>query len=399
MSANLPEPGNGKNDPFKIIFVLIFLAMTLGSFTHCVIEPPKSATKKNARSTSSLNNGEESGLSDPLFPSPTEPTPPPSNESAGERFFNESVRTNFENNCMVCHADPSTNPPVPGPLTIYNYEQMKTKLFNGSGATDNELLQKMQNIIGHAGGNRCPGGVTDPICQVVVDWYQQEQVQVAPPSETPEPTPQPTPAPTPDPATGVTGMVSVVTSQGKVTGYAGDTTDPSRTMPVNFYLDGPSGAGILLNNSPIQANLAGFNGGISGAHAFNFYIPILYRDGVSHTLYVYADNNGMDVPLQGSPYTFTAYASTVEGFNYYTNTVKPLLDVRCSSCHAFSYDQNFSSLLTPSPANGGSMINNEMINMPSGGNMGVNHPGGNICGSKDNSPCVEIQMWWDLEFN
>jgi hypothetical protein len=271
---------------------------------------------------------------------------------------------------------------------------MRVKVLNGTSGADNELINKIQGIIGHAGGNRCPGGVTDTVCQVVADWYQQE---MAAPAPSPNPTPAPTP--TPPPVNGVTGAISVITSTGKVTGYAGDSTDPNKTLGVNFYLDGPSGAGILLTNTPIQANLAGFNGGIAGAHAFNYFIPILYRDGISHTLYAYADDNGIETELMGSPYTFTAYTSTIEGFNYYNGTVKPLLDQRCSQCHAFTYDQNFSSLLTPSPANGGSMTNNEMINMPSGSSMGNNHPGGNICGTKDNSPCVEIQMWWDLEFN
>jgi hypothetical protein len=390
---------NGGNDPFKIIFVLIFLAMTLGAFTHCVIEPPKSATNKNSRATSSV---ETTTADVPYFPTQVTPTPFPTPTAPmgnpGLDFFNQTVLPNFQNACMVCHADPSTNPPLPGPLSIFNYNSMRVKLLNGTSATDNELIRKMQNILGHAGGNRCPNGATDTVCQVVVDWYSQEQAPVNP---TPPTVPVPTPTPTPPPVNvnGVTGMISVVSSTGKATGYAGDTTVPTKTLGVNFYLDGPSGAGILLNNAAIQANLSGFNGGIAGAHAFTFYIPILYRDGVSHTLYVYADDGGIETELQGSPYTFTAYTSTIEGFNYYNGTVKPLLDNRCSACHAFSYDQNFSSLITPSPANGGTMTNNEMINMPSGGSMGRNHPGGNLCGSKDNSPCVEIQMWWDLEFN
>ncbi|MCF8060134.1 MAG: hypothetical protein K9K67_12615 [Bacteriovoracaceae bacterium] len=382
---------NGNSDPFKIIFVLIFLSMTLGAFTHCVIEPPKSATKKNSRSTSSIENtNTNTNVPTPtVTPMPTVPPAPTTPiGNPGQDFFNSTVLPNFQNNCMVCHAALAANPPLPGPLEIYNYNEMRQKLLNGSNATDNELIRKMQGILGHAGGNRCPGGTTDTVCQVVVDWYAQEQGPTAP-----------TPTPPPVNVNGVTGMISVVSSTGKATGYTGDTFVPTKTLGVSFYLDGPSGAGILLNNSPIQANLAGFNGGIAGAHAFTFYVPILYRDGVSHTLYVYADDNGIETELQGSPYTFTAYTSTIEGFNYYNGTVKPLLDNRCSGCHAFSYDQNFSSLLTPSPANGGSMTNNEMINMPSGSNMGRNHPGGNLCGSKDNSPCVEIQMWWDLEFN
>lgn len=382
----------GDKDPFKIVLVFIFLAMTLGSFTHCVIEPPKQATKKNSRSTSSLNEN-VNNTADPLIPTPTQPTPtvtptPAPVGNPGLDHFNNVVLPNFQSTCMVCHAEPVANPPLPGPLSIYDYNQMRVKLGNGTSSTDNELIRKMQGIIGHAGGNRCPGGTSDTVCQVVVDWYQTEFS-----STTPAPTP------TPDPVTGGMGAITVVTSRGKASGYAADPADPSKNQSVNFYLDGPSGAGILLNSSPISANLSGFNGGVQGNHAFSYYIPILYRDGQSHLLYVYGVDGADEYELQGSPYTFSAYTSTIEGFNYYNGTVKPMLDQRCSGCHAFSYDQNFSSLLTPSPANGGTMTNNEMINMPSGGNMGTNHPGGNICGSKDGSPCAEMQVWWMLEFN
>jgi mono/diheme cytochrome c family protein len=385
---------NKGNDPFKIILVFIFLAMTLGSFTHCVIEPPKQATnKKNSRSTASSENNENSqnqnsddGNNNVGIPTPVPTAIPTTN--AGEEFFNQNVLVNFQNNCMVCHAAPAANPPLPGPLTIYNYDQMRVKLLNGTSGTDNELIRKMQGIIGHAGGDRCPGGNTDTVCQNVIDWYGLE----ATPST-------PSPTPTPDPVTGGTGAISVVSPMGKITGYAADPADPGKTIGVNFYLDGPSGAGTLMNQSPIQANLAGFNGGVAGTHAFNYYIPILYRDGMPHTVHAYGVDGNDEYLLQGTPYSFTAYTSTIEGFNYYNGTVKPMLDQSCSACHAFSYDQNFSSLLTPSPANGGTMDNNEMVNMPSGGSMGTNHPGGNICGSKNNSPCAEIQTWWDLEFN
>jgi len=375
-----------KKDPARIVFITVFLGMVLGAFTHCVIEPPKSATKKNSRSTASSNNESNNTTS----PSPTAP-PPVTNPvgNPGRDFFGQTVLPNFQNNCIACHADPSTNPPLPGPLTIYSYDSMRAKLTNGSNSTDNELIRKVQNLIGHVGGNRCPNGVTDLICQNLTDWYAAEFPVVAPP-----------PSPTPNPAvSGLTGMLSVVSSKGKATGYAADSSDTNKVVGVNFYLDGPSGAGILLNNSPVQANQSGFNGGYAGAHAFNFFIPILYRDGVSHQLYVYADDGTDEVQVQGSPYTFAAYTNTVEGYNYYVSTVQPLLQNRCASCHAINYDQHYGSLISPSPANGGSMTNNEMINMPSGNNMGVNHPGGNLCGSKDNSPCAELQLWWDLEFN
>jgi hypothetical protein len=264
---------------------------------------------------------------------------------------------------------------------------MRARISNGTNATDNELVRKVQGLISHVGGNRCPGGVSDSICRNITDWYAIE-------FQAPPVTPTPPPA-----AQGLAGMVTVVSSLGRVSGYAANTQNLSASVGVNFYLDGPSGAGILLNNAPISANQAGFNGGYTGAHAFSYYLPILYRDGISHQLYAYAVDNGVETQLQGSPYNFTAYVSSIDGYNYYNSTVRPILQNRCAACHSINYDQHFGSLLSPSPANGGSMTDNEMINMPAGRHMNVNHPGGNICGSKDNSPCVELQTWWDLEFN
>ncbi len=379
-----------KNQSPRILITLITLGTMLAAFNHCVIEPPKKATKSSARSVSSESSSDTNTATTPDTPqqnngsgSPSVPTPTVPALSQGEEFFNNTIEPAFQNQCMACHTAPVNNPAVPGPLSIFDYSQMRVKLLNG-GATNNELIRKVQGMISHVGGNQCAANPT--ICQNLQDWYAQEINQPTTP---------------PPPTNGVSGMVSVISPLGRVTGYAGNLSDPTETIYVNFYIDGPAGTGVLINNEPIAANEAGFNGGISGSHAFTFFVPVLYRDGVEYQLYAYAVNrdNGEETALQGSPYSFSAYVSSIIGYNYYVNTVKPLLDARCASCHAFSYDQNFSSLLSPSPANGGSERDNEMINMPAGSHMGRNHPGGNICGSKDNSPCVEIQQWWQNEFN
>jgi mono/diheme cytochrome c family protein len=381
-----------KSRKIKIALSVSGIIFLLAGFTHCVIEPPKSATKVNSRGTaSSTDTATETSTATPptpVTPTPVTPAPvPPVGSDPGREFFDQTVLPNFQNNCMVCHTEPINQPPLPGPLTIYNYDQMKASISTGTNATDNNLVRKVQGLIGHAGGNRCPGGINDAICKNITDWYAIE-------FQAPPITPSPPPV-----AQGLAGMVTVVSSLGKVSGYAANAQNLASTVGVNFYLDGPSGAGILLNNAPISANQAGFNGGYTGAHAFSYFLPILYRDGLSHTLYAYAVENNVETQLQGSPYTFTAYVSSIDGYNYYNATVRPLLQQRCASCHSINYDQHFGSLLSPSPANGGTMTDNEMINMPAGRNMNTNHPGGNLCGSKDNSPCVELQTWWDLEFN
>ncbi len=384
------EDKNKKNRDFpRVLMTMISLGVMLGAFNHCVIEAPKSPTKSSGSSFSSTETtSTPTSPTAPSVPAPTIPTPTTPSLSAGEEFFETTVKPAFQSRCMICHTEPVNNPPLPGPLSIYDYNQMRVKLLNGTTATNNELVQKVQGMIAHSGGNQCGG--SSPICQNLQDWYAQEMGSTGGGTTTP-----------PNPVNGLTGMVSLVSSTGKVTGYAGDTTNPSTIVGVNFYLDGPTGAGILLNNTPFSASEVGFNGGIAGSHAYSFYIPSIYRDGQQYLLYAYAvdPQTSEEVELQGSPYTFTAYIQTILGYNYYTNTVKPILDNQCASCHAFSYDQNYANLISPSPANGGTAMNNEMINMPSGSHMGENHPGGNICGNKNNSPCSEFQTWWDLEFN
>ena len=253
--------------------------------------------------------------------------------------------------------------------------------MNGTSGTSNQLMDKLQGLPAHAGGNRCPGGVTDMICELVGQWWQREN-----PGNTGNGNGNSN-----DP----TGSILAVSATGKVTGWAADPLDTGSAVTVNFYLDGEMGTGTFIGS--VQADDAGFNGGYPGSHAYTYYIPISYRDGSAHQLYAYVTNGQTDVALMGSPWNFNAYTSTVAGFNYYNGTLKPILMTQCSSCHAIIYDVHFSSLLSPTPAQGGSITNNEMINMPSGSHNGNNHPGGNICGSKFNSPCSEIQTWWNLE--
>jgi len=369
----------------KITLAFLSVVGLLFGYTQCVIEAPKNATAKKINTSTNLSVSNPTSNTSNTSPTPT-PTPgttPGVTQLTGNQLFDQQVKPLFESNCFACHAPPVNQPILPGPLTIYTYSEMLQKLKLGTTRDSNSLMNKIRNITSHSGGNRCPQGLTDVVCDAVAKWWDFENggTTTTPPTNTTLPT----------------GAVTSITNMGKVTGWAADPEDLNSAVVVQFYVDGPPGTGTRIGG--ITANQSGFNGGYAGNHAFQYFIPVAYRDGVTRQLYATVTDTTGDIALTGTPMTFTAYASQVNGFNYYTNTLKPILTNRCASCHTIGYDQHFASLLSPSKAAGGTQTNNEMINMPSGSHMGKNHPGGNICGNKNNSPCSEIQTWWTLEFN
>jgi len=103
------------------------------------------------------------------------------------------------------------------------------------------------------------------------------------------------------------GGFDVLIAEGVAKGWALDQDLPSGTIQVYFYVDGP-----MHMAGPIQkgtyagmawANLPGTPGSQGAGHAFSWRIPDDYRNGVSHTLYVYAiDYSGLtrDSPLLGT---------------------------------------------------------------------------------------------------
>lgn len=366
----------------QVISSVSLVLVVLFSYTHCVVQSPKKTARKKASTTDESSTSTTTNTGNTGSTGNTGNTG--STTGAGETFFNQNVKTVFEANCMFCHDLPQNNPPVPGPITIYDYAAMKQMMMNGTGTTQNELMNKLQSITAHTGGNRCPSGVSDPICDVVVQWHALED-------------PTATGGNTGGNQMTPTGDVLDITALGKVTGWAANPTDNNELVTVKFYLDGEQGGAGTFIGSTIAAN-AGFNGGYAGNHAFQYYIPLSYRDGSTHQLYVYASSNNQDYLVSQTPWTFAAYTTSSAGFTFYQQSIKPLLDTRCATCHAVNYDLHFNNLLDPTPANGGSATNNQMVGMPAGSFGGVNHPGGNICGGINGSPCDLIQQWWTIEF-
>jgi cytochrome c553 len=239
---------------------------------------------------------------------------------------------------------------------------------------NNEVINKVQNVVTHSGGNRCTGGLTATPCKELVEWYQTEFKGSA---------------------NGFLGGISTVTFDGVVQGWAVDSANPTAKVNVVFYIN-DTGVGIGTSIGSQTANLDGVVPVSSPAyqHSFSFTLPTQYKNGTTHTIYVYANSASPANVLPAASKTFAAFAPTVAGMNYYNNTVKPALNV-CASCHFVDYGEQYRALAFPSPREGGTATNNSLIARP-GGLTG--HGGGNICGGINGTPCNLFQQWWALEF-
>lgn len=80
-------------------------------------------------------------------------------------------------------------------------------------------------------------------------------------------------------------------NDGRAVGWAADLNAPSTPLSVEFYLDGPRGAGIFvgsaLANTP-RADVLDAHPALSGPHGFNAQLGDRAYDGLSHTLHVMA---------------------------------------------------------------------------------------------------------------
>ncbi|MBK23279.1 MAG: hypothetical protein CME70_04670 [Halobacteriovorax sp.] len=378
---------NSENRKWLQVIGSVTLVLTiLFSYTHCVVQSPKKTARKSASSEDeqvSGNSGTNNTGNNTNNNNNNNNNNTGGNTTAAEDFFEQTVKTTFENNCMFCHDLPQNNPPVQAPITIYEYQNMRQMMMVGTSGVQNNLMNKIQGITAHTGGNRCPSGVADPICDVVIQWYELEN----PGSNNNNNNTNTDP----------TGDILDITSLGKITGWAANPSNVGELVTVKFYLDGQQGGAGTFIGSTIAAN-PGFNGGYAGNHAFQFYVPLSYRDGTTHQLYAYASSNNQDYLINQTPITFAAYTTSSAGFNFYQANLRPILETQCSSCHAVNYDIHFNNLLEPTPAAGGTATNNQFVRMPAGSFNGLGHPGGNICGSVNGSPCNLIQQWWTIEF-
>ena len=302
--------------------------------------------------------------------------PGPAAGETGEGFFTRAVLPVLSARCGSCHADPRIPVTVRAPLSIYSYSSMRAKLANGVSKASNELLDKVRGIASHGGGNRCDGGLQATPCREIQDWWEKELGDSGSAPEV------------------AAGRVTEVTSLGRIYGYAVDPSDTAASVTVSFFVDGPKGTGTEAGS--VLADRAGRDGNSAGDHAFFAELPESARNGRPRTLFAYAEIDGQSVLLGGSSTTYTAYSFTAAGRAYYDANVRPQLG-GCQGCHTISYEQQFYSLIAPSPAQGATATNNQLINKPSQTNNTA-HGGGQRCGSVNAAPCAQIQEWWRREF-
>ena len=107
------------------------------------------------------------------------------------------------------------------------------------------------------------------------------------------------------------GWLDVITPGGIILGWALDKDRPSESIDVHIYFDGPAGSGTFI--AGVNANLyrADVNQaeGVTGNHGYNFPVPDRYRDGNTHSVWVYGidrdDPSGnSNRQLFGVPKTF-----------------------------------------------------------------------------------------------
>lgn len=287
-----------------------------------------------------------------------------------EVWFNTNVRTVFQTRCNSCHAEPRfVVGGAAGPLTIFNYSQMRPKLASAGGAFGNDLIRKVTNVIAHVGGNTCNLGVTanDPVCGKIIEWWQKE-FPLSP--------------------TGKAGQLQFVSAGGLVSGWAMNPANPATKITVIFYRDNPANQGGVLLGQTI-ANATGF-GAYDGSY-FNFQIPANFIDNRTHTVYAYMDTATVDNQIPGTPISYAAFVLSAAGRTFYNNNIAGIVQNQCLTCHAFNIDSAFGNLVSPSPFGGGTATNNNFYQNASGNGHPVN-------GCAGTNLCQSIQQWWNTEF-
>ncbi len=99
-------------------------------------------------------------------------------------------------------------------------------------------------------------------------------------------------------------------SDGAVRGWSYDPDSSSSSEVVQIFINGAAGAGTLISSAATDVLRSDVNTarGITGNHGFEFLIPNTYRDGISHSIYVYGidiNDSTRSTLLAGSPKSFT----------------------------------------------------------------------------------------------
>ncbi len=93
------------------------------------------------------------------------------------------------------------------------------------------------------------------------------------------------------------------TSNGMIQGWAYDPAVPSSTRQIHIYIGGPAGQGALVAVVNTDLHRADVNQafGIQGNHGFSAELPVQYRDGQEHSVFVYLITQDGTNPLVAGP--------------------------------------------------------------------------------------------------
>ncbi len=311
----------------------------------------------------------ESSSSDPT--SPPVIVPGTATIVTSSAYFTNTVVPLFRSKCVACHVTFPRD--AVGPVAtdaIYKYTNAKAYALTGAvSSTNNLLYNKMLGLLSHAGGNLCPGDAKGSVspCKEVKNWIMMENPLLT---------------------DGIAGQINYVTSLGEVRGWAIDPTAATTAIQVVVYVDKAFDNGGTMVGT-YTANGAG--SGPENGHVFKFQLPATFANGAQRPLFVYGKTAALVNILSNTPFNYTSFAGTAAGAATFTNDVVPKLTM-CMRCHNWSTRElTFPYLVSPTPVNGGTDMNNTFINKAAG----VMHSGGSFCGGNRNSePCPSIAKWW-----
>lgn len=313
-----------------------------------------------------------SGKTDPKTGQP-EPTPSPGagplpSQQIGKSldfFTNKVLPLVKQAPCINCHADPRQVTVQNGGLKPQNHTEMFALLKDGKAANDNKLFNMMRGTVPHPGSAQCVSD-TAAFCAVLQDWYKTVFG---------------------DGALSL-GRIDGVSKQGTINGWAGNSGAATTILAVRFYLDADNKTGSKF--ADVMANLSGRDNDIEGDHAFSVPIPEVMIDNKAHKLYGYVVNNGVEVPLSGSPFSYAAYKPKGAAVGtQYANA-----GFGCQgTCHQFNYNNRWAVMLGDGTG-GWSSTNNSLYNKLISGQ----HGGPALCANAQAAMCVAVKTWFTQEF-
>ena len=364
-----------KKPVISLVFTLSVLFLVGGLYTNCQPIGDGLGTQTELGSGGGGGGGGGDIIGDG--------TPPPGSTVAnGRAYWTNTLLPMLQTNCNGCHALPFQGGTAP--LTIFNYDLMRTRAMPGPTASDNPFISWVKGIPDangntHPGDNQCPGDVNGSVspCREIKEWVLAEFPLLV---------------------DGKAGAITGTNLQGRITGWVADPADFANPVDAVFYLGGPIGVGTEAGRQ--LANLQGI--GATNGKYFNFQLPDIYNDGTVRDLYIYAVTPGVapvaadeipNVPVDTQSFIQQPIGSVAR--TAYENDLRPRLN-QCMNCHQVDYNVHWFQVGNPTPLAGGTALNNELIDYMNGQN---GHSGGSFCGgNKNNEPCASVQRWWAAEF-